>query len=81
MRWRYKLLFGDAGYYLYSYGREEDDNLDGLIRYDSNTEDLEVLKLCSKDVRFGKYGAEAACEHFCKVIKQGYPEEVYVCCG
>ena len=78
MRWRYKLLEHKDGIYRYAYSHESDE-LDGVMVYDANTEDLWIEKAAAKDTN--KFFEERSISHFYFVIKDGFPDERSVCCG
>ena len=79
MRWKYKLIEKSDRIYIYAYSRETDD-LDGVISYDLETKQAQLIKPCKGDER-SNITKEMALEHFWKVINEGFPEYRYVCCG
>lgn len=81
MRWRYRIITENDKVFLYAYSREEDVNLDGVIRYDKKSGDISVVKTCSNDVDYPEVSNRAAIRHFYSVIRGGFKPEVYVCCG
>ena len=78
MRWYYKLLEDQLGYFLYAYSRESKD-YSGRIRYDKASGTAEVTLRCEADE--DDYDTQKALEHFQKVINDSFPEERSVCCG
>lgn len=79
MRWKYKLLERSDRIIIYAYSRESDD-LDGIISYDLKTESLQLIKPCKDDIDF-KQAQKMALEHFWQVIRRGFPDSEYICCG
>lgn len=79
MRWKYRLLSHENGVYLYAYARENAER-EGTIRYDVNTDNVEMITPCSNDEKY-KTAFEAALVHFYTVVREGFPEEITVSCG
>lgn len=81
MRWRYRIIKENDIVILYAYSREDDENLDGIIRYDKKTGKVSIVKTCSNDEKYPEVSNRAAIRHFYSVIRGGFEPEVYICCG
>ncbi len=80
MRWKFRRAFINKRFVQYSYSRETDE-MDGIIQYDRETEEIKILKPCEND-KDSELSQSIAMEHFYwNVIQEGLPENRYVACG
>ncbi len=80
MWWFYKLKSINDGIYTYYYSRESKD-CDGLISYDTETEEIKVIQLCAADQKYGQFAEDSAIRGFYRVIDENFPDTREVACG
>lgn len=78
MYWWYKLIEKKGNVYRYAYSCES-DKCDGIISYSTMTQKPFIEKKCEIDD--GDWMENRSLRHFSKVVEDGFPSVLQVCCG
>ena len=79
MWWQFQKIFEDERFVRYAYSREN-KNLDGIIQYDREKNEVLLIKPCRAD-EGSAFGERKAKEMFRFVVREGFPERRQVACG
>ncbi len=79
MLWYFELVSEESGKYSYRYSREN-EALDGIIWYDSNANEIEIVQLSELDKKYPK-AQQWTLEKFYSVIRNGFPSKLQIACG